>query len=1171
MSTSPILDATLEFALSDAPCLIAAVGHTREILGFNDADLLAAQPSILDRIHPDDGDIVARLFSLEAEDDSGVVCLRMRHADGRIRCIQADFRRAEARLHLRLQDAKSLAQHTGPHPTTDNFRAVLANTTESMVFKDRNHVFTAVTAGFRKATAHLLHERDAIGLVDYDILPETDADRFFAVEKQILSGGPESSEVREIICVEGTVWIELRSYPVKSPTGEIVGLYGITFNLTRRIREEEQVYETNRALPESKKLAPIGTYILDIRSGNHVTSASLDAMLGLPEDYPRSVAGWEALIHPDDRQTASAYIQKVIATPGRLFNIEYRIVRPCDGETRWIHAIGRVDRDSQGRPVTMSGSLEDISERKATEVALRETKKTLELFIEHAPAALAMFDQNMRYLAVSRRWRQVYGVSRDILGRSHYDVFPDIPERWKEIHRRALAGESFSRAEDRFDRADGSTIWTRWELMPWRNDDDSIGGVFLYAEDISDRKVSQERLKLAASVFADASEAIVVTDLNGDVVEVNDAFTRVTGYSHEEAVGQHSHLFKSDRHGEDFYNELSRSITETGRWRGEQWLRRKDGSAIEISSTLTTVYDTAGKPAHYVALFFDITPMREQERKLVHAANYDDLTGLPNRAFALERLRNAVSAASQTRQMVGLVFFDLDDFKRINESHGRDAANSVLVTLAARLKQVLREGDTLGRIGGDEFLVVLPRLSGVEAATREIERLLHAVSHPVVISDSEVLPSATAGATFYPQAEEVDADQMMRQAVQAMYEAKLAGKNRYHIFDPARDYSLRGRHEELGRLRQALLANEFVLHYQPKVDMSAGTLIGTEALIRWQHPEHGLMLPGRFLPVLEDDDLAIEVGEWAIESALRQIELWAAHGHRIPVSVNISPRHLQQSNFVERLHTMLLDHAAVDPSCLELEILETSAVQDFAHVSLIIEACLAMDIKVSIDDFGVGYSSLTYLKQLPAPVIKIDQSFIRNMLEDPDDLALLQGIMGLANTFRRTVVAEGVETVDQGVLLLKLGCTYAQGYGIARPMPAGEIVPWYSNWWPDARWTQVARINRQNWPTLVAQAEVTAWGREMERYMAGMQPAPPELDEHRCSFGVWLDAETAGSHAGSPVLRQIEDLHHRAHVAGSKAVALKDGGFVNEAVSLARSVVVLDNQIVARLAALASP
>jgi diguanylate cyclase (GGDEF)-like protein/PAS domain S-box-containing protein len=1167
MSTSLILDASLEFALSAPPCLIAALGHTREILGFDASDLLAGQPSFLDRIHPDDSDIVTRLFSSYTDDLGGNVCLRMRHADGQIRCLQADFHRTAGRLHLHLQDAKSLSQHLGHEKLSDGGRALLDNTTQPIVFKDRNHVYTAVTEGFRKATSHLLNGRDAIGLTDYDYLPEADADQFYAAEKRNLYGEPE---VHEIIRHKRTIWIELRTYPVKSPTGEIVGFYGMTVNLTRVLREEEQVYQANQALPESQKLAPIGTYILDVQRGAHATSASLDAMLGLPEDHPRDVAGWEALIHPCDRQMISDHFQQVIANPGRFFNHEYRIVRPSDGETRWIHGIGRVERDSQGRPLIMCGTLEDISERKATETALRDTKKRLELFIEHAPAALAMFDLNMCYLAVSRRWRGMYGVSRDIVGRSHYDVFPGLPERFREMHRRALAGESFNGSEEQLYRPDGLTIWTNWELIPWRNDDDSIGGLFLYAEDITDRKVAQERLKLAASVFAGASEAILVTDVTGNIVEVNDAFTRVTGYSREEAMGRPSQLLRSDRHGEDFYKELSRSIAETGRWRGEQWFRRKDGSSFEVSSTLTTVFDTAGKPAHYVVLFFDITPMREQERKLARAAHYDNLTGLPNRAFTSECLHNAIGAAGQTRQKVGLVFFDLDDFKRVNETHGRQAADSVLITVASRMKQVLGDGDTLGRIGGDEFLVVLPHLSCTEAAADAVDRLLHAASQPVVINGSEVVLSATAGATFYPQTEEVDADQMIRQAIQAMYEAKLAGKNRYFLFDQARNQDLRGRYEEIGRIRQALGADELVLHYQPKVDMSTGALVGTEALIRWQHPQHGLMLPGRFMPVVEEDDLSIEVGEWVIGSALCQIARWAAQGHRIPVSVNISPRHLQESNFVERLHALLRDHPAVDPSCLELEILESATVQDFEHASGVIEACLALGIKVSIDDFGVGYSSLTYLKRLPAPVIKIDQSFVRNMLEDPDDLALLQGVIGLANAFERTLVAEGVETVEQGVLLLKLGCAYAQGYGIARPMPASEIVPWFSNWWPDARWTQAARADRHDWPLLVAEVEHRAWGRELERYIAGTQPDPPELDESRCRFGAWLNAEKAGSRAGSPVLRQIEALHHSLHAAGSKAVALKHGGFVHEALSFTRSTVALSDRICAGLAELAS-
>jgi diguanylate cyclase (GGDEF)-like protein/PAS domain S-box-containing protein len=1068
--TSPRLNlgVALEFSLSDTPRLLAVIGDARQILGFDDAQLLAGQPSFPDRIHPDDSDIADRLFSPQAEDASGSLCLRMRHADGRIRCIQADFHRAGGRVRLHLEDAGCLRLQAGPYDFSDNGRAIFANSPGALVFKDTNHVFTAVSEAFRKETSHLLGGRDAVGLTDYDFLLEADADLFYAAEKKALSSDPKSSEVREIVRLADSTWIEICDYPVRSATGEIVGLFATGSNLTRRIREEERVYEANQALPESQKMAPIGSYILDVRRGAHATSASLDAMFGLPEDHARDIASWEALIHPDDGQATADYFQQVLSTPGRVFNREYRIVRASDGETRWVHGIGRVERDALGSPLLMSGSIQDISERKATEASLRETTHRLEFFIEHAPAALAMFDRNMRYLAVSRRWREVYGVSQDIVGRSHYEVFPALPERFREMHRLALAGQSFSRSEDRIVRPDGLAVWTRWELNPWRNDDGSIGGLFLYVEDITDRIVAQERLKLAAGVFGDASEAIVVTDVSGNIVEVNNAFTGVTGYSHEEAVGRDSRMLRSDLHDEKFYNELGQSIAESGRWRGEQWMCRKDGSSVEVSSTLTTVYDAAGKPAHYVALFFDITPMREQERKLELVANYDELTGLPNRASAAKLLREAVRASGETQQMVGFVFLDLENFKDINDAHGREAGNSVLVAVASRMKQVLGEGDILSRAGGDEFVVVLPNLPDAEAAAKVVERLLLAVNQPFDLSDSQVQPSATAGMTFYPQAEEVDADQLVRQALQAMYEAKLAGKNRYCLFDAVRNCNTRNRNEEIERLRQALRANEFVLHYQPKVDMSAGTLIGTEALIRWQHPEKGLLLPGRFLPVVEEDDLAIEVGEWVIESALRQIQNWAAQGHRIPVSVNICPRHLQQANFVQRLRAMLLDHAGVDPSCLELEILETSTVQDFAHVLRILEACRSMGIKVAIDDFGTGYSSLSYLKRLPAPVIKIDQSFVRNMLEDPDDLALLQGLIGLANAFRRTIVAEGVETVEQGVQLLKLGCAYAQGYGIARPMPAGAIVSWYSNWWPDTRWRRAAAVSSQQRPALVA-------------------------------------------------------------------------------------------------------
>jgi EAL domain-containing protein (putative c-di-GMP-specific phosphodiesterase class I) len=369
------------------------------------------------------------------------------------------------------------------------------------------------------------------------------------------------------------------------------------------------------------------------------------------------------------------------------------------------------------------------------------------------------------------------------------------------------------------------------------------------------------------------------------------------------------------------------------------------------------------------------------------------------------------------------------------------------------MKDTMREGDTLARIGGDEFVAVLIDLDGVESCVPMLARLLEAAAAPVRLDDVVLQSSASVGVTFYPQANDVGADQLLRQADQAMYQAKMAGKNRYHVFDAAHDSSMRVHHDSLERIRLALQRHEFVLHYQPKVNMHTGQVIGAEALIRWQHPERGLLAPATFLPVIEDNPLAVDVGEWVMDTALTQMQVWRSAGLDLPVSVNIGARQLQQSNFVERLQAILAKHPHVNPASLELEVLETSALADMAAVSKVIEDCTRIGVKFALDDFGTGYSSLTYLKRLHVAQLKIDQSFVRDMLQDPDDLAILQGVIGLAAAFKREVIAEGVETVAHGTALLQLGCELAQGYGIARPMPPEQLPAWAASWRPDVAWS----------------------------------------------------------------------------------------------------------------------
>ena len=479
----------------------------------------------------------------------------------------------------------------------------------------------------------------------------------------------------------------------------------------------------------------------------------------------------------------------------------------------------------------------------------------------------------------------------------------------------------------------------------------------------------------------------------------------------------------------------------------------KDGSwKWTLGRGMVVSRDADGKPLRMIGTNSDITERKAHQSQLERVAHFDALTNLPNRVLLADRLQQAMAQALRRAQHLAVVYLDLDGFKAINDQHGHDIGDQVLIALAQRMKLALREGDSLARIGGDEFVIVLIDVDDRVASLPMLNRLKAACAQNVQVGVLSLQVSASVGITFYPQAQDIDADQLLRQADQAMYQAKLAGKNRLHFFDATQDSSIRGRHESVERIRLALEQQEFVLHYQPKVNMRSGQIIGAEALIRWQHPEKGLLSPAMFLPFIEDHPLAVDIGEWVIDTALTQIELWHAAGLDMRVSVNVGSRQLQQGDFVDRFKFILAKHPQVKPSSLELEVLETSALEDIAQVSDVIEACAHLGVKFALDDFGTGYSSLAYLKLLRVAMLKIDQSFVRDMLEDPDDLAILQGVIGLAAAFRRQVIAEGVETVAHGTLLLQLGCELAQGYGIAQPMSAEQMPAWSTAWRPDAAW-----------------------------------------------------------------------------------------------------------------------
>jgi diguanylate cyclase (GGDEF)-like protein/PAS domain S-box-containing protein len=569
---------------------------------------------------------------------------------------------------------------------------------------------------------------------------------------------------------------------------------------------------------------------------------------------------------------------------------------------------------------------------------------------------------------------------------------------------------------------------------------------------LAELQLAQNRLQLAASVFASAREAIMITTLTGEIIEVNAAFERMTGYCRSEVLGENPRILNSGRQSDVFYETFWEELKTKGHWYGELWNKRKNGEFYVEMLNISTVYNEQGQPKNYVSLASDITAFKEHEAELDRIAHYDPLTGLPNRVLLADRLRLGMTQALRRSKKLAVVFLDLDGFKSVNDQFGHQVGDQFLMTTSRRMKQVLREGDTLARLGGDEFIAVLSDLDDTAASVPLLYRLLEAAAQPLELNGIALRVSASIGVTFYPQAHEIDADQLIRQADQAMYQAKLAGKNRYHLFDAAQDSHLRSQHESLARIRQGLKSNEFVLHYQPQVNLRTGELIGVEALIRWQHPVSGLQAPALFLPIIEDNQLAIEVGEWVIERALSQIDQWQAQGLNVPVSVNVGARQLQQINFVESLRIILARHPGIAAGMLKLEVLETSALENISVVNQTIEQCRQMGVAFALDDFGTGYSSLTYLKRLPVAQLKIDQSFVRDMLVDLDDLAILQGVIGLAKAFERQVIAEGVETNEHSARLLELGCELAQGFGIARPMTADAIPVWAAAWKPELAW-----------------------------------------------------------------------------------------------------------------------
>ena len=662
-------------------------------------------------------------------------------------------------------------------------------------------------------------------------------------------------------------------------------------------------------------------------------------------------------------------------------------------------------------------------------------------------------------------------------------------------------------------------------------------------------RTEKERAEVTLSSIGDG---VITTNLAGQIETSNAMAQQLTGWSQQQAQGRPlEEVFEllDDVHqlaGKNSPTPLHQ--THSVVHASNQVLLQPSGERCAIEYTAAPIRQADGSAVGCVLVFRDISEKHQLIQEISWQIGHDLLTGLHNRAAMQEPFNLAILQARHHHKLLAVCLLDLDHFQALNARYGSACGDSLLQKVALRLAAFAGDDHGLARLGGDEFVLLLKGQNDLAQVTEHILQVQTALSDPYLVDNQSVHLTASIGIAIYPRDDtQLDAnlETLLRHADQAMYQAKQTGRNRFHVFDAQHDQEVQTHHDQRARIAQALQDGELRLYYQPKVNMRTGKIFGMEALLRWQHPEQGIVGPYHFLPLVEDTDLIIDIGEWVLHQALQQMQLWAAQGLHWAVSVNIAARHFQRANFVARLGEILAGFPQVSPHKLELEILESAALEDVQHMRNVMASCQQLGVQFALDDFGTGYSSLAYLKRLPANTLKIDQTFVRDMLDDPDDLTLVDAIVGLAKAFDRRVVAEGVETVEHGLLLLQLGCDLAQGYGISRPMAADSVAGWAASYVPAEAWRAwgSTQWEQADFPLLLAEHDHRIW---VNRIVA--QPAAQAVAEapatYPASFSTWYALRGKSLYGHLPAFIAVGPVLQRLRTQGMALLRLQIEGEV---------------------------
>jgi diguanylate cyclase (GGDEF)-like protein/PAS domain S-box-containing protein len=726
----------------------------------------------------------------------------------------------------------------------------------------------------------------------------------------------------------------------------------------------------------------------------------------------------------------------------KLTGFQDILMRRKDGSTFYTEVTSST-MQLQGE-VFLLGIFKDVSARKTMELELSRLYREHNAITDTVADVLYTIDLNGNLLWWNRALEKLTGLKKEQLQHrdaTEFFIDEDRPAIISAIQDVITVGHS---------EIEAHFISTKGILLheingtALKDEKGTIVGVAGAARDISERRASEKKLRQAAKVFDSTTEGVIITDNNNRIVDVNDAFTEICGYSRDEVIGYNPSILNSGRQSASFYQQMWESLRTSGYWKGEIWNRRKSGETYPEWLNISAIKDYKGEILNFVAVFSDISSLKDSEEQLQHIAHHDPLTELPNRLLFNETLKHALERGRRHNNIIGVIFLDLDRFKNINDSLGHSVGDKLLQKVAKVLLTCAREEDTVARLGGDEFTIILEEMPSAQDSAIIAQRILDAFKKPFNISGHELYAGTSIGISIFPSDGD-DVATLVKNADAAMYKAKELGRSNYQFYSPELTAGAQNRLVLETALRHALENNEFQLYYQPQFSINSEKIVAVEALIRWYRPGVGIVSPAEFIPLAEETGLIIPIGEWVLETACKQAQLWAQQGlGQIRIAINVSPRQLLNNDIVLSVRKAL-EESQIDPRLLELEVTEASFMEITDDKLQALETLKNLGVTFSVDDFGTGYSSLSYLKRLPIDKLKIDQSFVRDIPKDSDDMAIARAVIALGHNLNLTVIAEGVETQQQLKFLQAEGCDEFQGYLCSKPVPAEELVTVFSH------------------------------------------------------------------------------------------------------------------------------